>query len=503
MEQSYTSILRFEEFAVAGRQLGKMLSDLISEEMMHAEHGAVEEHLKKQGAEFLRLLFQGQLDRRAEKEQKLAQVIGSDGIRRNHRREECGRPLMTIFGEVAVRRIGYSTRGATSLFPLDGELNLPPDEYSHGLRRLAAEEIAQVSYDEVVAGVQRTTAGKVPKLQAEKLVAAVARDFESFYKDNQSAVFERTSDPLILSFDGKGIVMRHDSLRAHTKKAAERESHKLKTRLSKGEKANRKRMATVAAVYDVERYRRTAEEIMCRNDGERDAKPEPPRARNKRVWSSVEREAEAVIGEAIEEALRRDPRKKRPWIVLVDGQEQQLRNTLVCLEKYGVAETVFILDFVHVLGYLWKAAYAFHPEGSREAEEWVKERAIKILNGNASNVAAGIRRSATLRKLSKSARAPADICADYLLKYASMMQYDKYLAEGFPIATGVIEGACRHLIKDRLDITGARWSLRGAEAVLKLRSLRSSHDFDAYWGYHKAIEHQRNHASRYMVQAAA
>lgn len=108
-----------------------------------------------------------------------------------------------------------------------------------------------------------------------------------------------------------------------------------------------------------------------------------------------------------------------------------------------------------------------------------------------------------MRMLSKSAREPADRCADYLLKYAPMMQYHEYLDEGFPIATGVIEGACRHLIKDRLDITGARWSLRGAEAVLKLRSLKSSNDFDAYWHYHKAQELRRNHESRYMLQAAA
>ena len=349
MEQSYYTILQLEEFAQAGEQLGRLLSKLVSEQMMHAEHGDVEEHLKVEGAEFLRLLFQGQLNARAENEQKVQGVIGSDGVERRHRREWCQRPLMTIFGDVTVSRIGYSSRRATSLFPMDAELNLPPDESSHGLRRLTAEEIALVSYDEVVASVQRTTAGKVPKLQTEKLVAAVAGDFEEFYKGNQGAAPEGSKDPLILSFDGKGIVMRHDSLREQTKKAAEREDHKLKTRLSKGEKANRKRMATVATVYAVERHMRTAEEVMRSDKEQDDTKPKPPRARNKRVWASVEREAEAVISEAIEEALRRDPRKKRPWVILVDGHEQQLRNIRGCLRKYGVAEDVPILDFIHVL----------------------------------------------------------------------------------------------------------------------------------------------------------
>lgn len=121
----------------------------------------------------------------------------------------------------------------------------------------------------------------------------------------------------------------------------------------------------------------------------------------------------------------------------------------------------------------------------------------EILRGNSSSVAAGIRRSATLRSLDAKKRAPIDKCADYLLKYAKYLRYDQYLARGYPIATGVIEGACRYLVKDRMEITGARWSLEGAEAVLRLRSLRASGDFDEYWEFHLRQEYERNHASQY------
>ena len=121
---------------------------------------------------------------------------------------------------------------------------------------------------------------------------------------------------------------------------------------------------------------------------------------------------------------------------------------------------------------------------------------MQILKGKASEVAAGMRRAATLRQLSAPERKPVDTCADYLLKYRDMLHYDNYLAQGLPIATGVIEGACRHLVKDRMDITGARWRLNSAEAVLKLRSLHSSGDGDAYWDFHKAQELRRNHSSR-------
>ena len=144
-----------------------------------------------------------------------------------------------------------------------------------------------------------------------------------------------------------------------------------------------------------------------------------------------------------------------------------------------------------------KAAHCFHPVGSDGAEAWVRDRALSILNGRASEVAAGMRRSATLRQLLKTRRQAVDKCADYLLKYRPYLNYDVYLAHGFPIATGVIEGACRHLVKDRMDITGARWRLQSAEAVLKLRALRSNQHFDAYWRFHKTQELERNHLSRY------
>jgi hypothetical protein len=123
------------------------------------------------------------------------------------------------------------------------------------------------------------------------------------------------------------------------------------------------------------------------------------------------------------------------------------------------------------------------------------------LRGEVKTVAAGIRRSATFRKIKGEAREPIDKCADYLHNNASNLAYNQYLKKGFPIATGVIEGACRHLVKDRMDITGARWSLKGAEAVLKLRSLHASGDLDEYWAFHQAQEQERNHESKYAKPA--
>ena len=108
-----------------------------------------------------------------------------------------------------------------------------------------------------------------------------------------------------------------------------------------------------------------------------------------------------------------------------------------------------------------------------------------------------MRRSATKRGLTGTRREPIDRCANYLLRLKDFLRYDEYLASGFPIATGVIEGACRYLVKDRMDITGARWTVAGAEAVLRLRALRASGDFDEYWAFHEACHHKTTHLDRY------
>ena len=158
------------------------------------------------------------------------------------------------------------------------------------------------------------------------------------------------------------------------------------------------------------------------------------------------------------------------------------------------ADTVVIQDFVHVLEYLWKAAYCFYADGSEEAEAWVQAHALDLLRGKVSDVAAGMRRSATRKNLSQQAREPVDKCADYLLKNKDRFDYATALANGWPIATGIIEGACRHLVKDRMELSGARWSLDGAEAVLRLRALRSSGDFEEYIAFHRRQERKRNYA---------
>jgi hypothetical protein len=496
-------------FATSEKKFSDLVARLQMPEVLTLEHSAVEQLVKQEGFEVLRQLVQDHLDLRAHTERDVRDdgpVVGNDGGERTHKRRSA-RSLETIFGEVTVTRAAYNGRGLSSRHPLDAELNLPMDKYSHGTRREVALEVAKNSYDDTVETLDRTIGAHVPKRQAEELAVRAARDFEEFYRGREEAAEAEQAEAgevLVLSVDGKGVSMRWDSLREATRKAAAKRTPKLGTRRSKGEKRHTRRMATVAAVHTIEPYERQPEDIVkaLRDEAETEhesnanARPTRPRPENKRVWASVENEPAEVIADMFSEALRRDPGLNKQWVALVDGNETQLELLHEQAENKGIVLTV-ILDLMHVLGYLWKAAWVFNEEGSPEAEDWVKERLLRILQGHSSDVAAGIRRSATRRGLSKEDRKAADKCADYLLKYRDYLHYNQFLAAGLPIATGVIEGACRHLVKDRMDITGARWGLEGAEAVLRLRSLYASGDFDEYWQFHLEQEKLVNHVMSY------
>jgi hypothetical protein len=489
---SYRNLDVLEEYQPARRELERLIGELAELERSFGEHAEIERHIGQRGQEIMRLLLQGHLNRLWQADESREDVVGAQGRPHRYARERC-RALMSVFGKVQVRRLGYSDHDTGSVFPMDARLNLPVELYSHGLRERVGEAVAAGSYEAAIEQVGRHTGGHVPKRQAEEMAQVLATDFDRFYRHRQIVAEQRPKqklkpDLLVMSVDGKGIVMRHEDLRECTRQRAEGASHKLSSRLSRGEKRNRKRMATVATVYEVAPHHRTAGEMM----DPQVPRSQAPKPANKRVWASVEQTVAEVLDECFAEAKRRDPDGVRSWVMLVDGQEEQLRQVYAAIERHE-ASVIVIQDFIHVLEYLWDATWCLHQEGDPAAEQWVREHAIGILEGKSSEVAAGMRRSATRRELSESERAPLDKCAEYLLKNRERLRYAHALKNGLPIATGVVEGACRHLVKQRMECSGARWSLKGAEAVLQLRALQMSGDWDAYFAFHKNQERLRNH----------
>jgi hypothetical protein len=303
------------------------------------DHAQLEERLSADMREVVRQLFQDHLGLRELAEKRLAGVRGAQGA--VHGAVEAGheRPLATIFGGVAVRRLAYRRRGEDNLYPADGVLNLPEERYSHGLRRRAAEEASRGSFDEVVAAIERSTGQHVPKRQVEELAKRAAADFEAFYEKAERAE-AKDGDVVVISADGKGIVMRPDALRPATAKAAA--SKKLAARLSKGERRYRKRMAEVAAVYELTPVPRRPEDIMGGQD------VAAPVAKAKWLTASIVEDAAQVISKAFDEATRRDPAHGRAWVALVDGANHQISLIKAEAKRRG-AQVNIVCDFVHVL----------------------------------------------------------------------------------------------------------------------------------------------------------
>lgn len=248
MSQAYTTIDEWEEFSGAFEQFTDVVTQLRSDQSQHLDHGQVEQLLETEGRELLRRLLQGHLDYRAATEPDWESLAGEDGIIRTHRRPGCQTHVPTLFGEVIVTRRSYGARGVASLVALDADLNLPPDKYADGLRRHVAQNVAIMSFDDATERIGQTTGGHIPKRQSEQVVVKIAQDFEAFYETRQAQSTEASEDLLVLTTDSKGMVMRHEDLREATRKAAERAQPKRPTRLSPGEKRQRKRMATVASV---------------------------------------------------------------------------------------------------------------------------------------------------------------------------------------------------------------------------------------------------------------
>ena len=454
-------------------------------------HAELEDHLQSRGRELLRQICQDHVDLRALREARLEEVADVDGVVHGNIEAGHSRALTTIFGEVRIERLAYRHRGSLNLHPADAVLNLPEGKHSHGLRRLAAIEASRGSFDATVEAIERSTGCSVAKRQVEALAASAATDVEDFY-DSFASDPGSSTDVLVLSCDGKGIVMRPDSLRPATERAAAKATTKLDGRLSKGEKRYRKRMAEVGAVYDITPVPRSPTDVV----GGGDESTPAPVARAKWVTASVVEDAAQVVGRVFDEADRRDPDHQRRWIALVDGNNHQIDRIGAEGAARGVPVTV-VIDLIHVMEYLWGAVWCFFAEGDAAAETWVRAKALAILEGNARQVAAGIRRRATTSGLNPAKRKKADACATYLTNKAAYLDYPTALSAGWPIATGVIEGTCRFLVADRMDITGARWSVEGAEAILKLRAVRSNGDFDKYYRFHLAQEKRRVHEPRY------
>lgn len=401
------------------------------------------------------------------------------------------RRYVSIFGEFRLQRVVYGTREGQKIefVPLDNRLQLPEGAFSYVLQNWDQSLCVEEAFRQASATMWRILGLKQSVDSLEHMNQEMAHDATRFMLDRPAPKEEGAI--VVLSADGKGIVMRRQA-----------DDPPPKTHRTKGDKASQKRMATVATVYTVDRYRRTPEEVLSALF--RDA-PEPsgnrPKPQYKEVWASLPRDEEPGSGTAsafawmVGELLLRGRAADKPLVFVSDGQE-----SLWEARRYWLPERVVdILDLLHVTPRLWTAAHAFHQEGSQEAEDFVRDRLLRVLEGKASGVIRGLREMATKRGLhGGKKKAITTVCA-YLEANLERMRYDEYLWAGYPIASGAVEGACRHLVKDRMERAGMHWTITGAQAMLDVRSIYVSGLWDDYQEYRIERETQRLYPHRQLV----
>ena len=430
-----------------------------ADEACYLDHGEREKAIGDEGRELQRRLLQATFDIDAAREQRAEGVTSAAGIRHGIVEAGHGRGVTSVFGPVRATRLAYRSRREPNLYPADARAVLPGDPYSLGMRALAAFHLAAGGFGQAQEVIEARTGVTVGRAQLTGLAEDLAAWTDDFYEQRSRDAEEDDqpdSDVIMMQGDGKGIAMRPE--------------HRRNPGKDDGTRPGIKKMAEIVAVADFTPAAREPEDIAA-PPARRRAHP-GPKARDKWVSASVTESIEDMIASAFDEADRRDPQRARQRVFLVDGNKQQITAIEAQAKDRGLKVPVLI-DYIHVSGYLGKAAAALHP-------------------GNP--VAARARSSPRTRHLDLT---DMDRAVTYLENNHQHMKYDKALAKGWPIATGMIEGACRFVIEDRFGITGARWSPDGAEVVLKLRAVVVNGDLDDYMNYYKERYRSEHHLARY------
>lgn len=405
-----------------------------------------------------------------------------------------GRRYVSVFGELSIQRTVYGSRETQKhqVVPLDAILNLPDGDFSYVVQQWDQMFCVQGSYQQSRQTVQQILGIGQSVRTLEHMNVSMAGAVESFQASRPTPPSQEEGSIVVLTADGKGVPMRRDG---------QADPPRIRGRLSKGQKANKKRQACVGAVYTIDSFVRTTQDVV--DELMRDAcqvnRPVPQhkelRAELSRPLQGVEVNGKQRIFSWFSEQVKtRNPKGDKPVVCVMDG-DRGLWKMLSCF----LVNVICILDLFHVMERLWSAAHCFHPEGSEAAKEFVSDRLERILNGEVGRVIGGLRQMRTKQQLRGSRAKQLSAVIGYLERNRRFMHYDQYLANGYPIGSGVAEGACRHLVKDRMELTGMRWRLPGAQAMLHLRAVYLNDDWDRFQAHRIKTECRRLYPYRTAV----
>ncbi len=403
----------------------------------------------------------------------VGETVEKEGRTLRRSAEPHRRRYVSIFGELSIERFVYAVRPKQKIeyAATDTQLGLPSGDCSYVLEDWLQKLCVKESFDEGVQTLHDWLGVKLNVRSAEAINRRMAKHAESYRASQSQPPAEEEGEVIVLAGDGKGVPMRRP--------LEERIGHS--KRRGKGEKKNKKQMAYVGAVYTIDRYCRTPDDVIdeVRRKERAEDRPLP---QHKRVWVEMTQQREdalangktrlfSQLGVAVEQ---RDADANKPIVCLMDGE----RGLWEAMREWLPERTVGILDLYHVLEYLWTAAHCFHPEQSQAAEDFVTARLRMLLEGKVGYLIGGLRRKACDLRGAKRKRLERVI--GYLENNRQKMDYDQYLSAGYPIGSGVIEGACRHVVKDRMEQSGMRWTVAGAQSMLWLRSIYLNGDWQEF-----------------------
>ena len=422
-----------------------------------------------------------------------AAVTRADGVLLPREQLLRGRDYFSIFGKFKVARTCYRTPGEPGICPLEAQVNLPGRCYSSFLQEWMTVFEVEHPFKESSGWFEQLFDLDVAESVLMEVAKEAPQDYEAFYAQRPMPPEESAGELLVVSFDGKGVPMIKE------------EAVKLKAKLGTGEKRQKKKEALVGVSYTVDPKPRSPEalaELLVDPEAARarrqqaGTRDEAPRAQQVRRVASLVRTKHAVMECIKADAERRDPQHRKPLVVLLDGALGLWRLATKLFKPWK--RVTFVLDIMHVVGYLWSAANALFGEASQAGKHWVQQKLTVMLRGRGGYVIGGLRQILTKQRLRQSVRETLAKVITFFHNHRRWMQYDVYLAAGLPVGTGVVESACGSVVKHRMEGEGKRWSLAGAEAILTLRSLKKSHDNDLrdYWRLHARQGRVRLYASK-------
>lgn len=390
------------------------------------------------------------------------------------------RSYVSVFGKVAVWRAAYWHKGKGSLYPLDEALSLPERQYSDWVQEIVSELSVCQPYKEAVRLIQKWLPIIQPKRSAQQVVADHAAVVSAYYEQRPAPAPGAEDSILVVSADGKGIPMNRDN------------SPPPQARRGKGTKKTAKKEATVTAVYTISPFARTADDIIAALLPGDPASLPPlarPKPTGKQIFGTLAGK-EAAFEHLVQQVFKRDAAQLTNHIALTDGS----RALQLKVEAY-LPDFTLILDIIHVSEYLWETANVLLGEAHPQRGMWVEDALRCLLEDDHETLFKHLDYQRSAPSLSQSKVKILTKVLNYLRRNQPYMNYQHYLFLGWPIGTGVIEGACRHLIKDRFEQAGMRWSVAGAQAMLDLRTVHLNDDWDDFQRFRRQYVHRQRYGS--------